>query len=142
MPVTVNAVDSGIIPAMSTTVVHEMERYACAGLTVRVTTMAPAVSRPAIAGGTHPVARSSTIAARMTIARFAPFPSGTARRSRLGASTTSTPGASVCWVSSSHVPCSSSASPACTEISWPLSCWSPRRAARIASSPSGVAIPG
>ncbi len=127
MPVSMNAVESGIIPAMSTTVVHEIDRYACAGVTVRVTTSAPAASRPATAGGTIPVASSATIAARMTIARVAPRPSGTRPAQLLGESTTRPPDASACMVRSSHEPCSSSASPATTVMSWPFSSLSPRR---------------
>ena len=70
--------DSGIMPAISSTVVHSIRRYAC--LTVRTpdTIIAPAASKAATTAGTAPVASSSTITASTESARLDPRPSGTA----------------------------------------------------------------
>ena len=48
VPVVMNAVESGIMPATSTTVVHETLRYACVGVTTRKSTSAHAASSDAI----------------------------------------------------------------------------------------------
>ena len=50
------AVESGINPATSRTVVHEMPRYACWTDTTRSTIIAPAASIVATTAGTTPVA--------------------------------------------------------------------------------------
>ena len=91
-PVWVIAVESGIIPATSTTVVHEMPRYAASDVSTRVTTSALAATSPATAEGTIPVASATIIRPRIASARPAPGPSGTAcRRTSSGWSTRSTP---------------------------------------------------
>ena len=113
-------------------------------------TIAPAASRPATAGGTRPVASSTTIATRMTIACRAPGPSGTAwRRTSSGELTTSTSG-SARWMSSAfQVPCRSRVSPA-WRTTLPFSCAPatgaicspPRCTARMIRSPLSVTMPG
>ena len=72
------ATDTGIIPATSTTVVHEIDRYASFIESTRVRTRAPAASTAATAAETTPVASRATIPARITRARRDPRPMGTA----------------------------------------------------------------
>ena len=61
-PLTCIAVETGIMPATSTTVVHEIAWYTCGIVSTPSRTIAPAASRPAAAAGTSPVASSTTIA--------------------------------------------------------------------------------
>ena len=65
VPVWVIAVDIGIMPATSSSVVQEMERCARSTVTARVSTIAPAASRPVTAGGKTPVASATTMSTRM-----------------------------------------------------------------------------
>ena len=73
--------DSEIIPPTSTTVVHEMPRWACSTVSTRSTIIAQAASSPATAAGTAPVASSTTIAGQHGERRLRPR----AHRHRLAA---------------------------------------------------------
>ena len=80
---------------------------------------------------------------RIALARLAPTPSGTPRRSVAGSSTTSTssPPVVCCW-SLSHVPLSRRVSPARSVSSVPSSGSPARCTASTTRSPLGVAMPG
>ena len=142
-PVDCSALDSGMMPPSSTTVVHEIARYAWLTLSTPSRMSALAASRPATAAGTRPVASSTTIPTSTAMARPAPRPIGTDwRRTISGESTTRTSASSSFAASASQVPWTSNVSPAARVVSsGPRS--SPWRwIARITRSPLLATMPG
>ncbi len=134
---------------MSTTVSHEIARNACGTVTTRARTRAPAASRPAITGGTTPVASRTIVTTSTARQRRQPRPSGTPRWRLRDESTAMTSGDCVYRWSASHGPRTSTASPGWSVIAPDGSSElgsvdrpSPRRSATTTRFSSRVVIPG
>ena len=142
-PVASMAVDSGIIAPTRMTVVQLTALKAASTVVTPVRISRPAAVRPAITGGTTPVASNSTMPIRIATALRAPAPSGAAwRRTKSGALTSRTSGVPRRWSSAFQVPFSSSVSPTSSAVS-PSAISVPLRwIARITRSPSGLIMPG